>query len=139
MNKKTPQKYRRLVLYYEQLPTIDGRVLMHTTWPKVVPLKVRRRGDWRVVGNVRNMRRTAVIGRVAVVGLASVDLTRYTGLAAEPDFDLAEFDHTGDMLIATEARLMDVCLGEHPCWDMMTIGDHRLVLRPGKKQSASCA
>lgn len=116
---------KRIRLYREDHPTVDGRLLKESTWaPPPLPLLVMRdmgehaHSNTEIIGTVEHIRRgqdgwiTGVIKTPAEI----------QGLSAEADFDTVEMDSeesTETTMVFKGARLRAVTLGRHPAWKEM--------------------
>lgn len=119
---------KRIRLYREGHPTIDGRLLVETTWaPPPLPLLVMNpnrdpalgHDGAQIIGMVDHIRRSRdgwVTGVIKTPGDPK-------GLYAEADFDKVEIvpDHEDEATITIKsARLRAITLGVHPAWKEMT-------------------
>lgn len=118
---------KRIRLYREGTPTIDGRLLVETTWaPEPIPLLIQtQRGvtdhwDTKIIGTVEHIRRGLRDGWVTGVIKTPADPK---GLFAEADFDVVEINEelsTETITVINSARLRAVTLGMRPAWKEMT-------------------
>ena len=114
-----------IVLYFEDVRSVDGRMLTATAWVDPVPLMVMPEAESEghsgaeIIGAVSGIRRKGHV----VWGTPSISLEPYRGLACESDFDkVGDPWPNGDTLVIRGARLRAVTLGHHPVWPGLEIG-----------------
>lgn len=119
---------KRIRLYREGIPTLDGRLLQETTWyPKGIPLLLMNpnsdpalgHSGAQIIGTIEHVRRSRdgwVTGVIKTPGDPR-------GLYAEADFDMVHIDEDAtdeNVTVIAQARLRAVTLGVHPAWKEMT-------------------
>ena len=115
---------KRIRLYREGHPTLDGRTLVETTWaPTPLPLllmgKPGSHDGAQIIGMVDHLRRSRdgwVTGVIKTPGDPK-------GLYAEADFDMVKIDEDHkpiEEIRIESARLRAITLGVSPAWKEMT-------------------
>ena len=114
-----------IVLYFEDVRSVDGRMLSETAWVDPVPLMVMPESESEghsgaeIIGAVSGIRREGHV----VWGTPSIPLESYQGLACEPDFDhVGDPRMVGETMVMSGARLRAVTLGHHPVWPGLEVG-----------------
>lgn len=130
MVQQTTPAQPRLILYFEDHVTDDGRVLRDTRFTdEPIPLLLMPddtnglgHAGSMLIGAVHSLRRDMAhlahwTWKPVVSGIPSIDLSPYLGYAPEPDFDNGDsrLEDRG-LMVLEGARLRSITFGQRPCW-----------------------